>query len=98
MNVQHEGLLDLWVLTRHSELDATIMSRAIRATFARRGTALPTRTPFGLSDKFAEDLTKQTHGGPSQPEKTRSAELQVIVENLRGFLESVLVHKTSGPS
>jgi hypothetical protein len=60
MNVQHEGLLRPLGVDVTFGTDATIMSRAIRATFARRGTALPTGTPLGLSDEFAEDLTKQT--------------------------------------
>src|SRR2546430_3970452 len=55
-----KDFFDLWVLTRHSNLDVTILGQAIKATFARRGTALPTSTPVGLSDEFAADQTKQT--------------------------------------
>lgn len=54
-NSRMKDFFDLWVLTRHSELDATILRRAITATFARRGTALPANTPVGLSEEFAAD-------------------------------------------
>jgi len=59
-NSRMKDFFDLWVLTRHSNLDVTILGQAIKATFARRGTALPTSTPVGLSDEFAADQTKQT--------------------------------------
>jgi integrase len=59
-NSRMKDFFDLWVLTRHSELDAAILRRAVTATFARRGTVLPTNTPVGLSNEFAADLTKQT--------------------------------------
>lgn len=44
-NSRMKDFFDLWVLTRHSELDTTILRRAIAATFARRGTALPKNSP-----------------------------------------------------
>lgn len=55
-----KDFFDLWVLTKQSELDSATLARAITATFARRGTRLPTATPIGLSDEFATDATKQT--------------------------------------
>jgi hypothetical protein len=58
-NSRMKDFFDLWVLTRHSELDPTILHRAITATFARRGTALPTSIPVGLSDEVAGDGAKQ---------------------------------------
>jgi hypothetical protein len=58
-NSRMKDFFDLWVLTRHSELDPTILRRAITATFARRGTALPTSIPVGLSEEFAGDGAKQ---------------------------------------
>lgn len=59
-NSRMKDFFDLWVLTRHSALDAVILRRAVTATFMRRGTPLPTAAPVGLSDEFAADATKQT--------------------------------------
>jgi hypothetical protein len=35
------------------------MSQAIRATFSRRGMAMPITLPIGLSDEFANDASRQ---------------------------------------
>jgi len=94
-NSRMKDFFDLWVLTRHSELDATILGRAIRATFARRGTALPTITPVGLSDEFAADQTKQTQWRAFTARNQLVApELQVVVQHLRRFLQSVVELRT----
>jgi hypothetical protein len=86
-----KDFFDLWVLTRHSDLDVTIQGQAIKATFARRGTALPTSTPVGLSDEFAADQTKQTQWRAfTARNQLRAPELPVIVQHLQRFLESVI--------
>ena len=94
-NSRMKDFFDLWVLTRNSELDASILSRAIRATFERRGTALPTSTPVGLSDEFAADPAKQTQWRAfTARNQLATPELQVIVQHLRRFLESVIELQT----
>jgi hypothetical protein len=90
-NSRMKDFFDLWVLTLHSELDATILRRAITATFARRGTTLPTNTPVGLSDEFAADRAKQTQWRAFTTRNQLTApELKIIVQHLRRFLESLL--------
>lgn len=90
-NSRMKDFFDLWVLTQRSTLDAPILRQAITATFARRGTALPTPTPLGLSDEFAMDPTKQTQWRAFITRNQLSAsELQVIVKHLRRFLASSL--------
>lgn len=58
-NSRMKDYFDLWVLMRNAELDQEILEQAIRATLARRGTAMPVGIPGGLSDQFAEDGTKK---------------------------------------
>lgn len=53
-----EDLYDLDFLGRRYEHDAQIVG-AIRATFIRRGAAIPGRLPVGSSDSFAADSTRQ---------------------------------------
>lgn len=90
-NSRMKDFFDLWVLTRNCELDTSILSRAIGATFARRGTALPTGTPVGLSDEFAANQTKQTQWRVfTARNQLATPELQVVVRHLRRFLESVI--------
>jgi hypothetical protein len=90
-----KDFFDLWVLTRNWELDTSILSRAVRATFARRGTELPTSTPVGLSDEFAADQTKQTQWRAfTARNQLATPELQVVVQHLRQFLESAIGLRT----
>jgi hypothetical protein len=98
-NSRMKDFFDLWVLTRHSELDAMILRRAITATFARRGTALPINTPVGLSDEFATDRAKQIQWRAFTAKNQLTApELRVIVPHLRRFLESLLGKAPVGKS
>lgn len=59
-NSRMKDYFDLWILLRESSLDPAELKRAIEATFARRRTELPAKTPVGLSDVFATDAAKQT--------------------------------------
>jgi predicted nucleotidyltransferase component of viral defense system len=59
-NSRMKDYFDLWILSRHTEIDGDTLRRAIRATFDRRKTALPPDIPFGLTDGFAQDAHKQT--------------------------------------
>lgn len=58
-NSRMKDYFDLWVLLRDGAVVADTLTPAIRATFERRGTPLPMAIPFGLSDDFARDVTKQ---------------------------------------
>lgn len=90
-NSRMKDFFDLWVLTRHSELDSTILRRAITATFERRTTALPATTPIGLSDEFSADATKQTQWRAFVTKNRLDApQLPQVVAHLRAFFESTL--------
>lgn len=58
-NSRMKDYFDLWVLLRDGTIAVDTLTPAIRATFERRGTPLPMAIPFGLSDDFARDVTKQ---------------------------------------
>lgn len=59
-NSRMKDYYDVWMLLQTFKLDTGRLRRAIEATFARRGTPLPTGLPEGLSDAFAADDAKQT--------------------------------------
>ena len=59
-NSRMKDFYDLWVMSRDFEFDGTLLSQAIKATFERRGTLLPTVVPLALSDEFSKDLAKKT--------------------------------------
>ncbi|HEX8674359.1 MAG TPA: nucleotidyl transferase AbiEii/AbiGii toxin family protein [Longimicrobium sp.] len=58
-NTRLKDFFDLYVLSDRFLFDGLILVEAIRATFVRRGTALPDGIPTGLSDLFAQDRAKQ---------------------------------------
>ena len=58
-NSRLKDYLDLSVLLQREVLDPATLAGAIAATFTRRGTALPTALPIGLSDEFANDPSRQ---------------------------------------
>lgn len=58
-NSRMKDYYDVWMLLRTFEMDRGRLRQAIDATFARRGTPVPTTTPEGLSDAFAADPGKQ---------------------------------------
>ena len=54
-----KDFFDVWLLSHHFDFAGDTLARAIRATFARRNTAVA-RAPEILSASFAEDVTKTT--------------------------------------
>jgi len=62
-NSRMKDYYDLIAISRRFDLDGGTLAHAIAATFARRGTRIPTEQPVGLSDRFAEDDQKRTQWG-----------------------------------
>ena len=46
---------DLWFMSRHFEFGGSTLAKAVRATFERRGNAIPGCSPIALSVEFAGD-------------------------------------------
>ena len=57
-NSRMKDFFDLAVIARTSALDGRTLVDAIRATFARRNTSLPTSTPVALSTEFSSNPIK----------------------------------------
>ena len=51
---------DIWTLVSEFEFDGRSLSNAIRATFERRQTQIPTQTPLALTTELGEDRAKAT--------------------------------------
>lgn len=58
-NTRLKDYLDLFVLLKRETLEQGILSEAVAATFAQRGTPPLARPPVGLSDEFAQDGAHQ---------------------------------------
>jgi predicted nucleotidyltransferase component of viral defense system len=88
-NSRMKDFYDVAVLARDFDFDGELLTRAIRATFERRKTALPTSTPVALTPAFAEDATKKTQwSGFVRKAGVRDAGgLDVTVDAVRAFVE-----------
>lgn len=58
-NTRLKDFYDIWVLSRLFAFDDERLARAMAATFARRGTPLPTEPPDALTPAFSGDPEKQ---------------------------------------
>lgn len=88
-NSRMKDFYDLWVIARSFEFDGTLLSQAIRATFERRGTALPTEVPLALSEEFSDDPGKKTQWVAflrRLGQAAGSVSLAEVTETLKEFL------------
>ncbi len=58
VNSRMKDFFDLAVIAHRTELDCVTLAGAIRATFARRQTALPSVRPLALTEVFSQDDAK----------------------------------------
>lgn len=58
-NTRLKDFYDIWVLSRRFAFDDDRVARAMAATFARRGTQLPTEPPDALTPAFSGDPEKR---------------------------------------
>lgn len=58
-NSRMKDFFDLWVIAKTFSFDGAVVAAAVRATFARRQTAIPTETPVAFTPDFADDASKQ---------------------------------------
>ncbi|RMW95451.1 nucleotidyl transferase AbiEii/AbiGii toxin family protein [Allofranklinella schreckenbergeri] len=90
-NSRVKDYFDLSVLLERETLDADLLAQAIKATFERRGMAVPTELPVGLTDEFAHDTSRQALWQSFVKKNEFASEpLAAIVVRLRTALESAL--------
>lgn len=90
-NTRMKDFFDLLILSRQPGLDPVILKRAVRATFERRRTPMPTAIPLGLSDEFANDRAKLVQWNAFlKKNKLTAPPLPEVVRSLREFLTPLL--------
>lgn len=90
-NSRVKDYFDLSVLLDRENLDADLLAQAIKVTFERRGMAVPTTLPVGLTDEFAHDASRQALWQAFVKKNELAPEpLSAIVGRLRLALEPVL--------
>jgi hypothetical protein len=90
-NSRVKDYLDLSVLLERETPDIDLMAQAIKATFERRGMAVPADLPIGLTDEFAHDRSRQALWQAFVKKNGLAPEpLDAIVNRLRTVLEPAL--------
>ena len=95
-NTRMKDYFDLLTLAREGAMDPKALSDAIRATFRRRGTALPDGLPLGLSDEFADDAAKRRQWDAFvRRNGLQAPSLSDVTGELGGFVKGLLVSTRS---
>jgi hypothetical protein len=92
-NSRMKDFYDVVIMSRTFAFDGDELVRAIRATFERRGTALPESLPLALTDDFAVDATKLAQWAGFVRKVGASTELRhfgEVVREARQFLAEPL--------
>ena len=58
-NSRMKDFFDIWFLSQEFDFAGAVLADAIKATFAKRKTKLPTEMPFALTEAFSTDDAKQ---------------------------------------
>jgi hypothetical protein len=58
-NTRMKDFYDLWFMATKFDIDKKLLAKAVRATFERRGTPLPTATPYAFTKAFAEQKEQE---------------------------------------
>ena len=94
-NSRLKDYFDLSVLLEREALDTDLLARAIKATFERRGMAVPNAVPIGLTDEFAHDSSRQSLWRAFLKKNELLPEpLSAIVDRLRSALAPALNRAT----
>jgi hypothetical protein len=91
-NSRMKDFYDLAVLARDFDFDAHVLARAVRATFDRRKTPLPTAVPVALTEAFAHDPSKriQWSGFLRKAGVATNTDLASTLVTVRAFVEPLL--------
>ena len=87
-NSRMKDFYDIYVMANLFDFDGLLVVDAIRATFDRRKTELPAKTPLALTKEFAEDGQKQIQWKAFLQKSGLHGtdELGDIMKNLKEFL------------
>ncbi len=86
-NSRMKDFYDIWALSRAYEFDGDSLAKAIKATFERRKTAIPSEPPDALTIQFASDAAKQQQWNSFvQGIEAEAPDLPKIVADLSEFL------------
>ena len=99
LNSRMKDFYDTWMIARRFEFQGTVLAEAIKSTFNRRNTEIPTSLPSALSDEFASDpgkITQWTAFLRRTDLEDSAADLDHVIDELRTFLMPPVVAAARG--
>ena len=94
-NSRMKDFYDVWFLSRRFEFDGEKLVRAIRATFDRRKTKLPTNVPLALTQEFATNKTGQWNAFV-QRNKLSADPVPRVINTIHSFAAQPLFASNAG--
>lgn len=94
-NSRMKDFYDVWFLSRRFEFDGETLVQAIRATFDRRKTKLPTSVPLALTQEFAALKTGQWKAFV-QRNKLSDEPFPTVVDAIYSFAAQPLLASSAG--
>ena len=91
-NTRLRDYYDVWKISRTMDIPRPELVSSVRATFSKRGTAIPSDVPVGLSDDFARDDKQQRQWDELVDRaglELGQGSLESIVGDLRVYLMSI---------
>jgi predicted nucleotidyltransferase component of viral defense system len=89
-NTRMKDFFDIWTLARSFDFDGHVLCQAMKMTFERRETEVPSTAPLALTPEFYEDQTKQSQWNAflkrSQLATQSTTTLDEVAAVLRDFL------------
>lgn len=97
-NSRMKDFYDLWLMAETFEFDGALLQEAVRTTFERRRTALPSEPPAGLQDDFASDPDRVAMWSAflRRLEIEDAPGLDEVIVRLRNFLMPLALQKAEG--
>lgn len=99
INGRMKDFYDLWAIPKATEIKPEELAAAIKATFERRDTHVPTERPPGLSYEFAEDPVKIAQWTAySEATELGGIALSDVVDEIWTFISEASGQETTNPA
>jgi hypothetical protein len=96
-NSRLKDFYDLWMISRTFELRQATLIEAVRRTFERRRTVLPSDIPIGLTDEFAGAWATQWRALLGRDRMAAAPDaFAVTIADLRVFLMPLVIRSNEG--
>jgi hypothetical protein len=89
-NTRMKDFYDVWMLSRKFGFEGKALGEAIKATFVRRETPLPSEPPVALSQEFYEDQSKQAQWRAFLRRSQLESEEETLGEVFTGLSEFLM--------